>query len=304
MTILSFAFNFASRFLKFRLVTLRASNQKSTLHSIIYHSVCLTFICLSGCVHFEPKPLVAERTAAEFESHSLANPQLKRFLEKNLRREFADSPSPFDLTNLVLVALYYHPDMELARAKWAVAQAGKKIAAERPNPTLSVAPAYDTTTSVPSPWLVTASLDVPIETAGKRGYRIAQATQLSEASRLNLASAAWTVRSRVRQKFVDFYFAQQTENLLKQQQGLQQESLRMVEAQFEAGAISAFERTQARIAAKNARFSLLDAERQSAEARAIGGRHECPRSRAGGCANLLRFAHRAAQRNPHGQGQA
>lgn len=251
-----------------RLVTFPDCIARLVLRSAICRSVGLAFICLCGCVRFDPKPLVADRTAADFESRSLANPELKRFLEKNLQREFADSPGPFDLTNLVLVALYYHPDMDVARAKWAVAQAGKKIAAERPNPTLSVAPAYDTTTSVPSPWLVTASLDVPIETAGKRGYRIAEAAQLSEASRLNLASAAWTVRSRVRQKFVDLYFARETENLLKQQQGLQQESLRMIEAQFEAGAISAFERTQARIAAENARFLLRDAERQSAEARA------------------------------------
>jgi outer membrane protein TolC len=57
------------------------------------------------------------------------------------------------------------------------------------------------------------------------------------------------------------------EALLKEQQSLQTQSLRLVENQFEAGAISAFEVTQARIAVDGARFLLRDAERQSAEAR-------------------------------------
>ena len=39
---------------------------------------------------------------------------------------------------------------------------GKTTAAERPNPTASVAPAYDTTTHIPSPWLVTATPESPL----------------------------------------------------------------------------------------------------------------------------------------------
>lgn len=202
----------------------------------------------------------------DFEGRSLNDPELRRFIERSLAVELKERPV-FGFTNLVLAALYFHPDMDVARAKWATVQAGKRTAAERPNPTLSVAPAYDTTTSIPSPWLVTASLDVPIETAGKRGYRMAEAAELSEAARLNVAATAWTVRSRVRQRMVDFYAAREMEDLLKEQQALQSESLRLVEGQFVAGAISAFERTQARIGAENIRFLLRDAERQRAEAR-------------------------------------
>jgi outer membrane protein TolC len=147
-----------------------------------------------------------------------------------------------------------------------VAEAGKKTAGESPNPTVSVSPAYNTTTTIPSPWIVTASLDIPIETAGKRGYRLAQARHLSKAARLNIASAAWAVRSRVRQRLLDLYTAREMEKLLKDQQSLQAENLRLVESQAQAGAISAFELTQARIAADTTRLALRDAERQSAEA--------------------------------------
>jgi len=89
---------------------------------------------LSGCVRFASQPLTPTQTAADFEARTLNNSELRRFLEKNLALEFSAWPPAYDLTNLVLTAIYYHPDMDVARAKWAGLQAGKKIAAERPNP--------------------------------------------------------------------------------------------------------------------------------------------------------------------------
>src|SRR5258708_3966721 len=137
-------------------------------------------ILFGGCVRFKPEPLSSAKVAMDFNARSLENPEFKGFLERNNKHESFVWPLPsWDLTNLVLAAFFYHPDLDVARARWGVAQAGKRIAAERPNPTVSVSPAYDTTTSIPSPWVVTGSLDIPIETAGKRGYRLAEATQLS-----------------------------------------------------------------------------------------------------------------------------
>lgn len=225
-------------------------------------------VALTGCAHYEAKPLVARDAAAAWNQRSLDTPELRHFLEQNLHREFTEwPPAAWNFDALTLAAFYYHPDLDVARARWAVAVAGKTTAGERPNPTLSVAPAYNTTTAIPSPWLVTANLDVPIETAGKRGYRLAQASQLSEAARLNIASVAWQVRSRVRRRLLDLDAARQTQALLQTQQTLQAENVRLLELQYEAGAISAFERTQARLASDSARLALRDAERQSAEAR-------------------------------------
>lgn len=223
---------------------------------------------VAGCVHFTPQPLSPAQVSADFGARSLDNLELEEFLERNLNEECPVWPLPsWDLTNLVLAAFFYHPDLDVARATWATVRAGTKTAGERPNPTLSVMPYYDTAHGLPSPWLVTATLDVPIETAGKRGYRLAQAGELSEAARLNLASVAWTVRSRVRQKLLDLYTSGQMETLLKEQQALQTENLRLLEGQYQAGAISAFELTTARIAADGTRLALRDAEGVSADAR-------------------------------------
>lgn len=221
---------------------------------------------LVGCAHFHDQPLSAEKSRADFETRSLADAGLKSFLETN--RVTGDWPRrEWDFNALTLAAFYYQPSLDVARAKWAVATAGKTTAGERPNPTLSVSPAYNTTTTVPSPWIVTPSLDIPIETAGKRGYRMAQAQQLSEVARLNIASVAWQVRSAVRRSLVKLDAARAMESLLREQQKIQTENLRLLDQQLQAGAISPFELTQARVAADSTRLALHDAERLSAEAR-------------------------------------
>ncbi|MFA7002825.1 MAG: TolC family protein [Verrucomicrobiia bacterium] len=223
---------------------------------------------LAGCASFQDKPLSTVRVAADFESRTLADPGLRTFLETNLHRKLSAWPSPsWDFSRLVLAAFYYHPDLDVARARWAMATAGKVTAGQRPNPTVSVSPAYNTTTAIPSPWLVTASLDIPIETAGKRGYRIAQATHLSEAARLNIATAAWQVRSRVRSRLLEFYAATRNEELLRQQEAAQAQVVKLLKVQFDAGAVSPFEVTQAQIAQHNASLALNEAQRQRAEGR-------------------------------------
>jgi outer membrane protein TolC len=236
------------------------------------HAKCLlvSFVgvgLLQGCARFHPQPLAPERTAADFQARTLADDGLRSFLETNLLATLPAWPLPaWDFTKLTLAAFYYHPDLDVARAQWGVVTAGKVTAGERPNPTISVVPGYNSTTTIPSPWLVTPSLDIPVETAGKRGYRLAQAGHLSEAARLNLATVAWQVRSRVRSRLVELHAAQETQRLLQEQQARQAENLQLLERQHEVGAVSAYEVTQAGIAADSTRLALRDAERQSAEA--------------------------------------
>jgi outer membrane protein, heavy metal efflux system len=226
----------------------------------------ISLLLSAGCAHFQDRPLSAEKSLADFDARTLRDVGLKAFLETNhITGEWPRTE--WNLETLTLAALYFHPDLDVARAQLAGAKARKVTAGERPNPTVSVSPAYDITTTTPSPWIVTPSLDIPIETAGKRGYRIAQAAHLSDAARLNLAATAWQVRSRVRKSLLSLEAASETESLLKTQQVLQAENVRLLQGQLEAGAISVFEVTQARLATDNARLALRDVEQQAAEAR-------------------------------------
>jgi cobalt-zinc-cadmium efflux system outer membrane protein len=228
----------------------------------------LVVVLAAGCVHYQARPVDPERVAQAFSARRLDDPGLQSFVAANTQpRPESWPPSRWELRALTLAAFYFHPDLDVARARWAVARAATAAAGERPNPSLSAGPGYNTTTRTPTPWIPFVGFDVPIETAGKRGHRMAQAAQMAEAARLDLASTAWQVRSRVRAALVDLGGAQEEASLREAQQALHQDNVRLLKLQWEAGAISAFELAQARLAADASRLALRDAERRRDQAR-------------------------------------
>ncbi len=224
---------------------------------------------LAGCAHFEPQPLAPEKTAVQFDARRLDDSGLQKFLAQNLGRETNGLPvTNWDLPTLTLVAFYFHPSLEVARAQWLVATAGLKTAGARPNPSVTVTPGYDS--QIPgnySPWLVPVTFDVPIETAGKRGKRLAEAEKISESARWNFVSAAWQIRSGVRASLLDFTVADRRAELLQKQFAAQKEIVRLLQQRFDAGEISRPELASAQIALHKTQLDLSDAESKKSDAR-------------------------------------
>ncbi|MGA2586408.1 MAG: TolC family protein [Candidatus Aminicenantales bacterium] len=221
-----------------------------------------------GCVRYQPKPVSAARVLEDFEARRLDAPELKNHLfAARVVSEWP--PASWDLKALTLAALYYHPDLDVARAQWGAALAGRISAGERPNPTVTPMIGYNSTTLVSeiTPWIPEIALQIPIETAGKRGIRISEARHLSEAARWSIFSVAWDVRSRVRQGLLDLYTAQETETLQTKLLDIQSENVRLLELQFGVGEVAAFDVTQARIALANNRLAALETSKQKAQAR-------------------------------------
>lgn len=227
-----------------------------------------TLALLAGCVHYRSEPLSPQATADRFQERSLTAPALRSYIETKLR-PITEWPLPcWNLTTLTLAAFYLNPDLELARATYLVVDAGRATAAQRPNPTLTISPAYNTTLAIPSPWLVTASLDVPLETAGKRGKRLAHATQLTAAARFAVAKVAWDIRGRLRLALVNLWAAQEGAQLLGAQQAAEDDLVRLLEKEQRAGGIASLEVTRERMARERTRLAMLDAESRLAQSRA------------------------------------
>jgi outer membrane protein, heavy metal efflux system len=241
--------------------------RKSPPLIILCLGLCLGLAAGAACVRYMPRPVVAAATLDDFEARRLDSPEFLDFLGKNAGLD--RPPAAWDLAALARAAFYFHPDLDLARAQWATAQAGRITAGERPNPTFGILMGYNATspTSEVRPWIPESALEIPIETAGKRGYRIAQAQSLSEAARLNILAAAWGVRSRLRQAYVDLYAALETESVLGRLQVTQAENVRILEAQLAVGEASPADATQARLALAASRLAALDAAQQSAQTR-------------------------------------
>ncbi|MHB8303594.1 MAG: TolC family protein [Acidobacteriaceae bacterium] len=218
---------------------------------------------LAGCAPYKyhAAPISSAAVARSLYSRSLDDPDLRSWMKQN-----ADFQTPawplqsWNLNSLTLAAYYFNPDLDIARANAASAEAAIQTAAMKPNPSVGVGPGYE---SVPgAPFIMGVNFSLPIETAGKRGYRIANATHLSRASRLQLAQTAWVVRSRVRSAFVDYLFAVKAAGLLKEQESLQSSYAQRIEARFRAGEITLPEVTTARIDLTRLRQATRAAEGQ------------------------------------------
>ena len=225
--------------------------------------ITFSVLLLASCASYTPKPIVASDTMAVFEARTLDSHGLKNFILQNSENKTSNwPPTSWDLNLLTLAALYYSPDLDVARAQWGMVKAGAITAGMMPNPALGLSTQPSTTVSGISSWPLGWNLDIPVETAGKRGYRIEQSKQLSQASQFNLYGTAWQVRSRLKAALIELYLTQENVVWLGKQEASRSEMADLLERRFTEGAISLPETTQARIALAQTRLALQEAQKR------------------------------------------
>lgn len=217
----------------------------------------LATLALAACVQFKERPLASETSSADFAGRSLNDAGLQTFLAENKA-----GGGSWSLDRLSLAAAYFHPDVALARAEADEVAAGLKTAQMRPNPVFTFMPQYASFRApVFTPWFLGPSLSVPIETAGKRSKRTEQALAAAEAARWRISARAWAARSRVRAAMLELHGARENIRLLETEQTLHDEVIKKLTVQMEAGDVSPFELTQARLMLNRTRLALQDARR-------------------------------------------
>lgn len=153
----------------------------------------------------------------------------------------AQSHAPvLSLSGAFALAEKQNLDLAAARMQSAVAQAGVRIAGERPNPTASFAALRDT----PHQSLF---FDQQIETASKRKKRIDLAKQEGLLTASDIAATERQVRRSVREAYFGLAFARR---VTSEKSDIAQLALRLREiaqARFQAGDIAQLELTQAQL---------------------------------------------------------
>jgi outer membrane protein, heavy metal efflux system len=241
-----------------------------TLRHIVKRSLFVILgVILVGCVAYKPAPISPTQTENAFRARSIDDPGLRNFVAKSAPNLASDwPPQEFNLEALTLVAFYFHPDIQLARARVAETIAAETTAGERPNPSVAVAPQYTINPDVgSSPWLMVFDWDIPIETAGKRKLRMEQTKQLTIAARLALGETAWKVRADLRSNLVEFYAAELDTQYLRTQTNLRSNLLTRLERQLQAGEASRLEVNVARSELIASSIALAKAETHLADAR-------------------------------------
>lgn len=244
---------------------------------ILFIPLCLIASLFLGGAKVQEKPLSPVKTALEYQNRSLTDPIFQGYIKKTSNMDsMAWPPSSWDLDLLTRAAFYYHPDLDIARSRLKTLTSGVENAGSKPNPIFQSQPRYTFNPSTnASPWYLQLFSGFTIETAGKRGHRVEQATHLAEVSRINIGQIAWQVRSRLRNSLVSHLGAKGRLIALQEQQTDQQDILDGIQHRVTVGESSQLEVTQTQIALEQIQLQTQEAERQKQEsltqvAQAIG----------------------------------
>ncbi len=220
---------------------------------------------LPGCAGYVPRPVSAEASAAGFDSRRLTDPGLR----EALAREGMVAPrSGWSLSHLTAAAHYLNQDLALLRAKARTAEAAIRTAGERPNPSFSFKPGYNSTrTAGVSPWILEPGLDFTIETNGKRASRMAESIARARVAWLEMETGGWKVRGDIRRALLAMHAARITGARFRAQEAAQVEAVGLLEARARDGAATPQEIALARIPLNQTRLSMHDTVMQAAKAR-------------------------------------
>jgi cobalt-zinc-cadmium efflux system outer membrane protein len=185
-------------------------------------------LLLINCVRYQPHPLDPPHSEQQFRTRSLSDPGLAAFLK---RPDWP--PAKLQLRDLYAVALYFSPDLDIARAHLRTTQAAIVTANTRPNPTVSIGSGW--TNAPESPIVFHFDSTFIVETGGKRAVRTLEAGKLAEAARVDVDATAWHVLSRVRSAWIDYAMALRSVDVLNNEIRARNETIDILEKRLSVG---------------------------------------------------------------------
>ena len=220
--------------------------------------ISLTFIVSAcGFQSYTARPIDTKKVLETLQDRSTNNTEFQAYLSA---QDYPENKLPISIwgeNELTLSALFFHPDLNLARAQLKAAQASETTAAERPEIGLNGSQDRHSQHENKSPWTYHLGIDIPIVTAGKRDAQIARASGLTEASRIEIAQAAWRVHSRVARTLLDYQYLLKHCAILKNEVELRSLISDMLVKRMDAGMASSIEVTNARIALQKAEQAYI-----------------------------------------------
>ena len=173
------------------------------------------------------------------------------------------------LSELTLLAFYYHPDLRVARARAEAARADVSVAAQRQPISLAPNLQHHTRTlqEQESVWSLGFEIGIPIAGGSRRAAATQRAEALAEAARLDVGGVTWQLRSRLRARLLELYAARLSIASYQAEIDHLRTMVRLLEQRLEVGYASSTDVTVMRL-------RLSESEIQSGVARIAQGRAE------------------------------
>lgn len=240
------------------------------LHLVQAGLAVLATLLLGGCISAPPAPLDASQSAQRLTARSLQDPVVGEALAKAGLPAVQPGERAWTLDALTVAAWMLRPEVAVAAADISTSTAAQRIAAQLPNPTLSLGPGYlvrNANHNV-SPWILTTALDFTIETGGKRGIRATQARATTQSLRWAFAETLWRTRQDVRRALLERELAQLGLTLAEQEAALRSRYADWIETEIRFGAATQPDRLVARtsLAATQAQLRTARGDLDTADA--------------------------------------
>jgi len=192
-------------------------------------------LLLLACSATVPPGYDSAEALRHYAARRLDDPGLQQFLARQLGSDAAAAAAPWDPQRLVLAALYFHPDLPVARSHWQLARAQALSARAAPPVSLSAALGRATGAVGVSPWLAGAALEVLLEPGARRQQRAERAAVLAYAAQVEVRQVAWQVQEAVVGATLELWSAQGRERTLASRSQLQEQRAALYEQRVNAG---------------------------------------------------------------------
>ena len=180
---------------------------KKQSHAVDFLRCVVTITLLTGCQSYQSQPLDLASHAESWRARASSDQDVRSFakkLSKNSSHSGKFDPGDgLSLSEGETVALLYHPDLRLARARAGVALATAENAGlwDDPRFSLNVLRVVD---NIPSPWVIATSLSFTLPVSGRLKVERARAEAVSQAQLAKIAESEQKVLHDLREKWLQW----------------------------------------------------------------------------------------------------
>jgi len=211
----------------------------------------LFVLLLPSCSEYQtytPAPIDIEQTTREYRTLDIKSSEVRNWLEESDQDVSVWPKAQWDVESLVLVGQHLNVDLEAAKAKIKVAEAGEITAGQKLNPKLEVSTEHhsDQFDGV-SPWTFGTIFSWVYQRPEKRQIRIDYAKAVTEVARLKEFEIKWQIRDRIMDNYLDTMAAIRKKEMLLVERETVQDALDLLERSLELGQVSDFEINSTRL---------------------------------------------------------
>lgn len=223
-------------------------------------------LILTACSfqQYQAKPIDAQANLAKLSEKDPNGPAFQEFLIAHGYKSDQLPVQNWGLEDLTYCALFFHPSLDLAKAKSKAAALSVATTAESAIPTLNaLSRRSNGRNQIIKPYAMDFSVDVPLDLVKKGEIRVENAQHLFEMTELDFAQTAWQLRNALAQIWLEYQFNQEQIRLLNKVQIQHQAIIAIHEKRLALGLDSNLDMNAAKLLLQSNESQLNQAQQQS-----------------------------------------